>query len=336
MNRIAVITDTWHPQINGVVTTVDRTAGLLREQGHEVEVIAPDRFRSIPCPMYPEIRVALWPFKGMTRLLDEFRPDAVNICTEGPIGFAGRRYCVKRGLRFTTSFHTQLPEYIHMRVRFPLAWSYAYVRWFHNGAVHTMVNTEKVRQNLEEHGLQRFVTWTRGVDTEVFKPAKKNGTLDVKRPIYMYVGRVALEKNLTDFLDLDLPGTKYVIGGGPSLKHFRARYPEAVFAGYIRPPTLAEYVADADVFVFPSKTDTFGVVMLEAMACGVPVAAYPVQGPIDVVKQGETGVLDDDLGTAIKRALELDPEDCRRYACQFSWDNCAEQFRQNLVPARSN
>jgi glycosyltransferase involved in cell wall biosynthesis len=328
--RIAIVTDAWEPQVNGVVTTLRRTTQSLAGFGHEVEVIHPGSFTTFPCPTYPEIRLAWRPYRRLAGLLDRFAPQCLHIATEGPLGLAARRYCVNHGLRFTTSYHTQFPQYLRARAPIPLALSYRFLRWFHGGASRTMVATARQREDLERHGFRNLAPWTRGVDTDLFRPAEGQ-TLADERPIWIYTGRVSVEKSLEDFLRLDLPGTKYVVGDGPARETLSRQFPAARFTGYRFGTELAELMAAADVFVFPSRTDTFGVVMLEAMACGLPVAAYPVIGPIDVVEQGVTGVLDPDLGRAAREALKLDRRRCRQAAEQFSWERATRQFLDNLA-----
>ena len=259
-------------------------------------------------------------------------PDHIHIATEGPLGLAARKYCLRHGLRFTTSYHTQFPEYIRKRMPVPLALSYALVRRFHGRASRTMVATRGQEQLLRAWGLDNIVRWTRGVDTDMFRPDECE-SLDLPRPVFAYAGRVAVEKNLAAFLDLELPGSKCVIGDGPALEGLRRQYPQVLYAGYRFGRELSRYIAAADVFVFPSLTDTFGLVMLEAMACGVPVAAFPVTGPVDVVRHGETGILDEDLGRAALAALDLSGERCRQYALEHTWEAASRQFFDNLVPA---
>ncbi len=335
MQRIALVTDAWHPQINGVVTTLRHTVHELKQLGHEVQVIHPGQFRTTPLPSYPEIRVALRPGPRLRRLLDTFAPQAIHIATEGPLGLAARRYCRRHGLCFTTSLHTRFPEYVRLRLPFvPLSVGYAFLRWFHGAATRTLVSNPMMAEEMTEHGIANLALWSRGADTELFRPDDAF-LLEGKRPIFMYVGRVAPEKNIEAFLSLELPGTKYVIGGGPSLESLRRRYPEVHFTGYRIGRELARHIAAADVFVFPSRTDTFGLVMLEAMACGVPVAAYPVAGPNAVVIDGETGCLDENLQRAALRALKLDRRRCREFACTRSWRVTTHELVNQLVPTRA-
>jgi glycosyltransferase involved in cell wall biosynthesis len=295
-------------------------------------MLTPADHRTIPCPSYPEIRLALRPWRTIQRQLDTLRPDHIHIATEGPLGLAARRFCLSNELSFTTSYHTQFPEYVRKRLPVPLSMTYAFVRRFHKPARSTMVATPSQQRLLEQWRFRNIVRWSRGVDTDLFTPENR-ARLNVKRPLFVYTGRVAVEKNIEAFLELDLPGTRCVIGDGPALEKLKARYPDVLFTGYKFGQDLASHVAAADVFVFPSHTDTFGLVMLEAMACGVPVAAYPVTGPVDVVTHGETGILDQDLGKAALQALELDSDRCREEAMKYTWQAASLQFMDNLVPA---
>jgi len=336
--KILIVTESWHPQVNGVVRTLTTLRELLEAAGHEVLFITPDMFPTFPCPTYPEIRLPYWTGRKLVSLIEEFQPDAIHLQTEGPLGWSARHYCRKHGLPFTTAYHTRFPEYVHARCRFPLSLGYKVMNWFHSASSAIMVATESISRDIEARGFTNIRKWSRGVDTELFRPRDK-GFLTDARPIHMYVGRVAVEKNIEAFLDLDLEGTKYVVGTGPQLEELQKRYPDVIFTGRKYGEELAQYYAAADVFVFPSLTDTFGIVMLEALASGVPVAAYPVPGPIDVVgplQVGETdrpvGALDDDLKTAITRALACRPQDCRDFALTQSWDNCARLFLENLAP----
>ncbi|WP_207478057.1 glycosyltransferase family 4 protein [Arenibaculum pallidiluteum] len=329
--RILIVSDAWHPQVNGVVRTLNTTRQELEALGHTVEIIGPDRFRTVPMPTYPEIRLALAAGRRLARLIAGFHPDAIHIATEGPLGFAARRYCLRHGLPFTTAYHTRFPEYIRDRAPVPLALSYAVVRRFHAPAHAVMVATQTIEDDLRRRGFSNIRRWSRGVDTALFRPGDKD-FLDAPRPISMYVGRVAVEKNLEDFLSLDLPGTKFVVGDGPQLAELRQRFPQVRFVGAKHGEELARHYAAADVFVFPSRTDTFGLVLLEALASGVPVAAYPVPGPLDVIDGSGVGVLDEDLGRAVRGALGIDPAACRDYALRFSWRASAQQFLDNLRP----
>lgn len=328
--RIMIVSDAWFPQTNGVVNTLAHTAAALRRFGHEVHVAAPADHRTIPCPSYPEIRIAVMPMRRLARSIEAFRPGALHIATEGPLGLAARRYCVKRGLRFTTSYHTQFPHYLRSRWPIPLRASYAALRWFHGAAQRCMVSTDSVHAELAARGFGNLVRWRRGVDTTLFRPRSKS-FLSLPRPIAACVGRVAVEKNVEAFLRMPWPGSKIVIGDGPERERLQSQYPAATYAGFRFGEDLAAHLAAADVLVFPSLTDTFGLVILEAMACGVPVAAFPVTGPIDVVQDGVTGALDKDLARAAGRALALDPRACRRQALQSSWDECTRAFERHLV-----
>ncbi len=327
--KICIVTDAWHPQINGVVTTLTQTSNTLKGWGHQVKMITPELFRTIPCPTYPEIRLSITAPGTIRSMLKEFAPNAVHIATEGPLGWAARSGCRSLGIRFTTSYHTKFPEYIRLRAPVPLSWSYAMVKRFHHAAVRTMVAPTLIDE-LREKGFKNLVTWSRGVDTTLFRPRSKE-FLDIPRPVFIYVGRVAVEKNLPAFLDLDLPGSKVVVGDGPDLAHLKQSYPKVYFMGAKRGEELAKHIAAADVFVFPSLTDTFGVVLIEAMACGIPVAAFPVTGPSYVVKHGVTGFIENDLKAAALKALDLDPAACRAHASKFSWDACTRQFASNLA-----
>ncbi len=327
-----MVTDAWSPQTNGVVRTLRQTTECLEQLGHEILHVTPSLFRSIPCPTYPEIRLALFPYRKLSALISGFAPDAIHIATEGSLGFAARRYCLRNGLSFTTSYHTQFPQYLRSRYPIPVSASYRALRWFHGAATHCMVSTQTVRNQLAERGFRNLVTWQRGVDTQLFKPAAKD-FLQLPRPIATYVGRVAIEKNIDAFLRMPWKGSKLVVGDGPELPRLKAQFPDAVYAGFSFGEDLARHLAASDVFVFPSLTDTFGLVNLEAMACGVPVAAYPVAGPIDVVEDGVTGALDEDLARAALRALAIDPQKCRDRALRSGWELCSREFETNLVPA---
>ena len=329
--RIVIVTDAWSPQTNGVVNTLRQTVSWLEHFGHEVYLVTPRMFRSMPCPSYPEIRLSLFPYRKLAQWVSEFQPHAVHIATEGPLGHAARRYCLRRRMGFTTSYHTQFPQYLRSRFPIPTALTYKALLWFHGAATHCMVSTQTVREQLAERGFRNLVHWHRGVDTALFKPRDKD-FLQLPRPIAAYVGRVAIEKNIDAFLRMPWSGSRLVIGDGPELPRLKAQYPDAVYAGFRFGEDLARHLAAADVMVFPSLTDTFGLVNLEAMACGVPVAAYPVAGPIDVVEDGVTGALDSDLARAAVRALSIDPRACRERALRSGWDACAREFEMNLVP----
>jgi glycosyltransferase involved in cell wall biosynthesis len=332
--RILIATDAWPPQVNGVVVALANTISRLRARGHEVIVISPEGMRTIPTPSYPEIPLAVFPGREVARRIDEAVPDAIHIATEGPIGAATRRHCLKRGLRFNTAYHTCFPEYIELRTGLPLAWTYAFMRRFHGAAENVLVATESLRNVLTARGFRKLAHCPLGVDLELFHPSDERFT-DLPRPVFTYVGRVAPEKDLPAFLRLDLPGSKVVVGDGPARAKLQRAYPDAHFAGYKSGAELASYFQRSDAFVFPSRTETFGLVMLEAMACGVPVAAFPVRGPLDVVQDPATGVLDWDLGCAALKALELERGKGRAYAERFPWDESCRRFLSHLVPAKS-
>ena len=332
--RIAIVTDAWFPQVNGVVRTLNKTISLLEGWGHEVLCVNPGEFRTMPTPTYPDIPLALFPYGKLKKLLDAFQPDAIHLSTEGPLGWAGRRYCLRNNFPYTTTYHTRFPEYVRLRAPIPLALSYAFVRRFHGKGVLTMVATSSMKKTLEEHGFKNLEYWTRGVDVEHFVPIEEP-VMDLPRPIAVYLGRVAVEKNIEEFLNLELDGSKVVIGDGPALEELKKKYPEAHFLGYRENGDLARHLASADVMVFPSKTDTFGLVMLEAMACGVPVATYPVEGPLDVIENGTNGWMDDDLQTAMDNALAVDRKSCRQFAEGYSWDACTQQFLSLIQPNRA-
>ena len=333
--KIAVVTDAWEPQVNGVVRTLKSTAQELRAMGHVVEFITPLEFRSLPCPTYPDIRLSLFPGGRVARRLATFDADAIHIATEGPLGLAARRYALRREVPFTTAYHTRFPEYVRARFAIPLSWTYGYLRWFHGPSRAVMAPTVVVREDLEANGIKNVVLWSRGVDHDIFRPGKST-RLKSEPPIFLYVGRVAVEKNIEAFLDLDLPGSKWVVGGGPALSGIRAHYPRVNYLGVLEQQDLAQVYASADVFVFPSKTDTFGLVLIEAMACGLPVAAYPVTGPLDVIGDSRAGVMHEDLRTACLAALKLKREDAVAHARKFSWRAATEQFVTHSYPRSSN
>jgi glycosyltransferase involved in cell wall biosynthesis len=302
----------------------------LRKSGHSVEVVATGDYPSLPLPTYREIELSVW-LGGLGKRIARFNPDAVHVATEGPIGYYVRRYCIKHGYGFTTSFHTRFPEYIRERLPVPLKFTYPVVRRFHGPASRTLVPTQTLKDELLGYGFEHLDVWGRGVDTTLFAPSRRQPQ-DWPRPVLLNVGRVAPEKNLESFLSLDLPGTKIVVGEGPLLHELKQRYPKVIFPGARFHEQLAAYYASADVFVFPSLTDTFGLVMLEAIASGTPVAAYPVTGPVDVLQPGVTGVMDRDLGAAVERALKLDRNICRQEALKLGWGSIAHQFLHALVP----
>lgn len=329
--RILVATDASPPQVNGVVRTYERLAEEAATLGADLEFLTPSEFHTVPCPTYPEIRLALPGYFHAVRRIEAMKPDAIHIATEGPIGWMARTYCRLRRIPFTTSFHTRFPEYLASRFRLPLSWTYGIVRRFHNGSAGTMVATPSLAAELEARGFSRLMPWTRGVDTDHFRPRAVR--LFGPGPVFLYAGRVALEKNIAAFLALDLPGVKVVVGAGPMLHELRLRYPAVVFTGKKVGEDLAMCFASADVFVFPSRTDTFGIVLLEAMASGLPVAAYPVTGPMDLVTVGVTGVLSEDLRAAALAALRLDRVAVRAKAMEYRWENAARLFLANIETA---
>lgn len=337
--RIMLASDAWEPQVNGVVRTLTRVVSELEAMGHTVEVIHPGQFKTFPLPTYAEIKVAIGVYEPVQERFKAFEPEAVHIATEGPIGLAARRICVEWKLPFTTSYHTRFPEYVSARLPLPLAAGYAYMKWFHKPSGRLMVATPTMREELSRHGFRNISAWSRGVDTEQFHP-RREGEPDIfeglARPIFLNVGRVAVEKNIEAFVALDLPGTKVVVGPGPQLEELKAKYPEVVFKGPKSGAELAAHYACADVFVFPSLTDTFGLVILEAMAAGTPVAAYPAPGPIDLIPGSAAGVLaltaTEGLREACIQAMDLDRTRVRAFAETFSWRACAEDFVKNLQP----
>nr|WP_270375095.1 glycosyltransferase family 1 protein [Marinicauda sp. Alg238-R41] len=337
--RIMLVTDAWEPQVNGVVRTLSRVTEECREMGHEVEVIHPGLgYRTIPLPTYPDIKMALGARKDIEARFKAFEPEAIHIATEGSLGEAARKICLNWKLPFTTSYHTRFPEYVHARFPFiPLSTGYWYMRRFHNSGNRLMVATPTMRDDLAKRGFNNITPWARGVDTEQFHPSRrhqdgKNVYEGLEGPIFVYVGRVAVEKNIEAFLDLDLPGTKVVVGPGPQLEDLKRRYKDVVFTGSKSGEELARHFADADVSVFPSWTDTFGLVILESMACGTPVAAFPAPGPKDIIPGSGGGVVSEDLREACLGSLDCSREESRAYAETFSWRKCAEEFVKNLKP----
>lgn len=331
--RIAIVTDAWAPQVNGVVRTLTSVTHELRATGHEVLVVAPDAFASVPCPTYPEIRLAMAGTRAVGRRLAAFAPEAIHIATEGPLGLAARRWCLAGHLPFTTAYHTQFPDYVAARTGIDPEWVWRYVTWFHRSAAAVLASTPTIARELNRHGIAQTAPWGRGVDRAVFTP---KGPADaairaLPGPVLLYVGRVAVEKNLEAFLALERPGSKVVVGDGPALAGLRARFPEAHFVGRRDGAALGAAYRAADALVFPSRTDTFGLVMIEAIACGTPVAAYPVTGPVDVLAP-ETGAMDADLGRAVDTALALDRGACARAGARFTWAASAAQFLAALRP----
>jgi glycosyltransferase involved in cell wall biosynthesis len=327
--KILIVTDAWEPQVNGVVRTLKQTRRELVKLGHDVDLLTPLEFRTLPCPTYPEIRLSMFPAQRVRRRIAEAMPTALHIATEGPLGMAARAYAVKHGLPFTTAYHTRFPEYVRARFGIPLGLTYRFLRWFHGPSRAILVPTNVVKRDLEAWRFERVVLWSRGVDLDVFKPGPALPN-DAAPPVFLCVGRVAVEKNIEAFLDLDLPGTKWVAGDGPLLAALKKKHPDVRFTGVMNQAELASLYNAANVFVFPSRTDTFGLVLLEAMACGCPVAAYPVTGPIDVIGDSPAGALDDDLRAACLRALKIDRTLARKHAERFSWEACSRQFLDYL------
>jgi glycosyltransferase involved in cell wall biosynthesis len=334
IQRLIIATDAWAPQVNGVATTLGALVKELRDRGVAVEIVTPGDFPTVPLPTYRDIGLALARRRAIRHRIDMFRPDIVHIATEGPIGWATRAVCMERHMPFTTSYHTRFPEYVRRRVPVPVAWSYAVLRRFPGAAAGTMVSNRSIAKELRRRGFRNLMSWGRGVDLSRFSPdASPQAMPDVSRPIFLSVGRLAPEKSVEDFLSLDLPGTKVVVGDGPSADMLRQRFPKAVFLGTLPHRALAGIYAEADVFVFPSRTDTFGLVLIEAMACGTPVAAYPVAGPRDIVGDSGTGALSEDLRGAAMAALRIDRAICRAHAEGFTWEASASQFLANLETA---
>jgi glycosyltransferase involved in cell wall biosynthesis len=332
--KILIVSDAWTPQVNGVVRTLVSMLRELEKMGHRTVMITPDLFRTLPCPFYPEIRLAIGAGRRIGALITEAKPDAIHIVTEGPLGLAARRWCLRNNRPFTTAYHTRFPEYLAARMVAPRILVYAALRRFHAPSQGVMVATESVRRSLAAHGFVNLKPWGRGVDTKLYNPSFRSiAAYEFKRPIFLAVSRVAVEKNLPAFLDLDLPGSKVVVGEGPQLAELKRRYPDVHFLGHRENGVLAQLYASADVFVFASRTDTFGLVMLEALASGLPVAAYPVPGPLDVIGRSGAGVLDEDLRAAALAALSIPSAHCRSHALKFTWANCAKQFVDQLSPA---
>ena len=340
--KIALATDAWHPQVNGVVRALSTTVDRLRMRGHMVELITPDQFWTVPCPSYAEIRLALGCARGVARRLDAIGADAIHIATEGPIGWAARKWCLKHDIAFTTSFHTRFPDYAALRTRLPADWFWPMLRRFHGPATRIMVATRLLADEIVSRGLAQTHSWPLGVDGSQFNPSvpPHPEMTALKRPIQLYVGRVAIEKNLAAFLETTNKGSKVVVGDGPDLVTLWARFPRATFLGPLHGQALASAYTAADVFVFPSLTDTFGLVNVEALACGLPVAAFPVRGPIDIIGRDHRGVhggdrpigaLDENLGRAIELALQADRQACIAEARHYDWEACTDAFERGLV-----
>jgi glycosyltransferase involved in cell wall biosynthesis len=330
--RLLIVTDAWHPQVNGVVRSIENTNRELARIGVDVTMLTPEGFRSIPCPTYPEIRLSIASYHSVAAEIAKAKPSYVHIATEGPLGLTARRWCQKNGMPFSTTYHTRFPEYVSARLPIPKSWLYAFVRWFHNAGYGCMVATPSLANELKAKGIRNLLPWTRGIDQELFHPRPlEDRPFDLPRPIFMTVGRVALEKNLPAFLNLDLPGSKVVIGDGPALAELKKLYPDVLFTGAKYGEELAKSYAQADVFVFPSRTDTFGNTILEALASGVPVAAYPVTGPADILGGHEkSGAVHHDLTQACLMALSCDRNEARALAMTYSWEAATKQFIGNV------
>lgn len=335
MARILITTDAWHPQVSGVVRTLDTTANLLREWGHAVEVVEPTGFPQVAVPFYPEIPLCVMRPGHVYERIWKFRPDHVHISTEGPLGFWVRRFCRRMGWHFSTSYHTRFPEYLKALARVPESGTYKFLKWFHGRSSCMMVATPSLEKELVGRGFTPPIRrWSRGVNLSIFRPRPKVET-SYARPILLYVGRVSHEKGIDDFLRLKSTGTKLVVGDGPARAELERKHQDAVFLGYRKGEALGEVYASADLFVFPSRTDTFGIVVIEALASGLPVAAYPVTGPMDIITRDELGALDDDLGRAVERALANGKSAaCAEEGARYTWANCTQQFLRNLVPAK--
>jgi glycosyltransferase involved in cell wall biosynthesis len=335
--RVAIVTDAWWPQVNGVVRTLTEVRRELMGMGHEVMMVTPQGFKTVSWPNYPEIRLSLAPYRKVARMIEGFEPNALHIATEGPLGSAARKFALRHGLRFTTAYHTRFPEYLQSQIGLPPSVVYWYLRRFHRSSERVMVATPSIRRELAAAGFNNLALWSRGVDVERFSP-DRNGPSpfgDAKGPIFLSVGRVSVEKNVSAFLALDLPGTKCVVGKGPALNDLKRRHPEARFLGVVKHEELQRYYAAADVMVFPSRTDTFGLVLLEALACGCPVAAYPACGPVDVIGESGAGAIDEDLRRACLAALHIPRERARAHALTFSWAETARHFARHLRPLHS-
>jgi glycosyltransferase involved in cell wall biosynthesis len=342
--KIVLASDAWHPQVNGVVRSLSTTVEGLRQLGHDVDVIEPSRFWTLPCPTYSEIRLSIACGRKVRRILEEARPDSIHIATEGPIGWATRNWCVSNGRHYTTAFHTRFPDYVSIRTGIPVEWIWKMMRRFHGPADKTFAATMSLAEELNSRGLERTHIWPRGVDLDQFNPdvPPHPAMAELPRPVLLNVGRVAPEKNIEAFLNLDVKGSKVVVGGGPALDRMKAAYPDVLFLGPKHGAELASVYTAADVFVFPSRTDTFGLVNLEALACGLPVAAYPVPGPADILgpeKRGihggtkRIGALDEDLGEAIARALTADRYAAATEARHYGWERCTSLFFAGLAAA---
>ena len=336
MKKLLLVTDAWHPQVNGVVSCYDRMLEQLPKRGYEITIVHPGLFRTVSLPGYPEIRLALFPRKRLRKMLADIQPDAVHVAVEGPLGLAARALCRKKNVPFTTCYHTHFQMYLAARglgLFTPLA--YVFLRWFHNGGTRTMVATESLKQELNAHGFKNIVLWPLGVDTEFFKRNPSPALPPLPKPVFVFFSRLASEKNPEEFFQLELPGTKLVIGDGPERKRLEETYGKTHrFVGYKRGQELIDWLSLCDVSVFPSRSETFGLVVIETLACGIPVAAHDCQGPRDIITNGVDGYLSEDLKDAAIQCLSLDREACRKKALSYSWERSAEIFEGLLVPAK--
>ncbi|MGP4804715.1 bifunctional monoglucosyl/glucuronosyl diacylglycerol synthase [Agrobacterium cavarae] len=338
MTRITIVTDAWHPQVNGVVRSIENTNVELERMGVEVRMVTPQSFHSIPCPTYPEIRLSVASYRRVSKEIEKSQPSYVHIATEGPLGFMARRWCIKHGMGFSTSYHTRFPEYVAARFPVPESWLYGFVRWFHNGGSACMVATPSLETELQSKGVKNLKRWSRGIDAKLFRPRQKEERpFGLPRPIFMTIGRVSVEKNLPEFLDLDLRGSKVVVGDGPARAELQQKHPDVLFTGVKTGEELAKAYAQADVFVFPSKTDTFGNTILEALSSGVPVAAFPVTGPLDILGgHPKAGALSSDLRKACLAALDCSPEAALAVSRNYSWEKASRQFLDNVTSAATS
>lgn len=331
--RILLVSDAWLPQVNGVVTTYQNVIGKLQgNKDVDITVLHPSEFPTMTCPFYPEIRLTLASWPRIWRIIDKYKPEAIHIATEGPLGMCARTFCMEHEIPFSSAYHTQFPHYLYKYTKVPKKITYEYLRWFHAPSMAVMVPTQRVLEELEAQKFENLIIWTRGVHVDQYYPGEKTEFPDLPKPVFLYCGRVAKEKNIEEFLKLELPGSKVVVGDGPARKSLEKRFPEAVFCGVQKGEKLAALYRSSDVFVFPSMTDTFGVVMLEALASGLPVAGYPVTGPADVITDERVGCLDWDLQKAALHCLTLKPDDCVNFARKFSWDIVANQFKRHIQP----
>jgi glycosyltransferase involved in cell wall biosynthesis len=328
--KILIVTDAWYPQVNGVVKTLSYLVKELKKQKHEVHLITPSEFATLPCPTYPEIRLSINAYPKIYNKIKEINANIIHIATEGPLGFFARRYCIKNNIKFTTSLHTKFAEYINERIYIPVNIGYTFLRYFHKPSNKVLVTTKNMEKELINRNFKNLVVWTRGVNPNIFGKIKK-AEIPKQAPIFIYVGRVAIEKNIEAFLDVDIQGSKVVVGAGPQLDELKRKYKDVLFTGMLEEKEVAAYLAASDVFVFPSKTDTFGIVIIEALAAGIPVAAYPVTGPLDILQNTKVDCLDLDLKTSMIKALKIKKKDCKDVAKQYTWENCAKIFMETAI-----